>query len=1320
MSPHDLNNGPNGEIPVDPALTNPTGENEMFGNATASQAQTAAGSPSQAQASAPKRTYKKRGPSAPRTIRASTTIPLDCPMGSFNAQSRPFTTPPRLQPDHFSRQHPQAFQAAPRSYHPIPFAGLNFEGSTRQVPNGDTTATSGGYVDSIAAVNSGYIGAQPQNCNVQFAPDNDSWMINGNNSGGVTAWNSHGHHNERYGNYHMNNGQSNGNNPINDFNTDFPWANGVATQQGFDQTNMNLGNFQAEAVNNSSSPESPFMGQNAALDGNNTAYRQSMGQSNMHPGNFQAFNNGSTPASMSMDQNAALNGNNMVPVNMYPGNFQGGHNGGAPRPMVMSGTATTQPGYGAPYHQPQPAYHMGAPNAGNFPLLRNQDAVSPTPAKGGRKRKSPPTTGAAAPKRQNRAKKSPQAEAANGGAGTAPTSVPGQLPGTPEDPVLGLTDKAAIRDAIRMGVAAAARLVITEASVSGKILNQALLKGTDADVRSRAQVIMSLVVNAVLELDPKEAPTTARKGFLDAGREFLNTVFKEQRERGTVFGEQLLTGAPLTHDEDLQDVRLQIGAKYQTLERTIWPEVYLRYLQSDKAAQGAPKPNNVAGGSIPEVHGGYHASAQAPMVAGAAMAGQPLQQQHAMLRASMAAGAPMAGQPMHHQAMLRAPMAAGAPMAGQPTHQQAMVGGPVPFPGRRAATEAEMEEAEDDFGFAENTTALPNLAAGPGPFKGRRRPTDAELEAEDDLYCPENTTAQPNPGSAEEYDVGATQQLQNAEVEASQQPQNAPSFNNVQPQAAPQFDSAQQQAGPQFDDAQQHAAPSFDDVQPMGMALLNQTTVFHPPQPHTGGQMEVDMPRGSATTLVIDGTPQEEEVDGMSVCRIELPVLTEIGTDKTPRNNKGGGPKPQPIMYDFSMRAFRISVRMPAGETLIVLPKGCERQEKQLAAFNEFVDKCGLIVPETLVLPMGDDLVVSFQRLILEINRGVPVNERQVMERRALEENFAIAALYVEGKPQQALERYAARQLATQQAGSLAAQPQQPVEQLPHSQELQSAEESQPTPAEDQVEQGFPGASQTQPSQQVVVDPQQHAGGQGEVEGASQTQTSQQVVVDPQQHAGGQGEVEGASQTQTSQQVVVDPQQHAGGQGEVEGASQTQTSQQLDVDPQQQAGGQVELEQAFPVPEANQDSQLSQDNFQWSPDQSDQAWLDQMHAGLAQVDAAQWSQDDWEFSQEQYDQMFLDQPQAGNAQVDVSENQAHQENQAPQEDVRTAEGPAFDSIAFDSLEEETQYTRNLSAKLRAAIARMDAEAAQKEQEQQQQDDLDDFDPSAHFNAAMGY
>lgn len=695
--------------------------------------------------------------------------------------------------------------------------------------------------------------------------------------------------------------------------------------------------------------------------------------------------------------------------------------------------AAPAPGYNMV--QQQNGFTLTAPSAANS--FQAGAAAPATPTKRGRKRSADPAGPPAAKRARGgsrvqtlRAEAVQTAPPQAGGFGTPPQAGPGtppapardQIPpGTPQDPRLGHSDQAAIEDAVQKGVLEAALMVMQEGITEGRIFAQPLLEGPDAiledAVRSRELMLQ------IKQLVIRTGPPNARKAYLDATRRYFELIFTEQRELGTALGHELMSG-PLTDSDDRKDARKDIAVKYQAIVKK-WPDVALlnssAVLPTSVTQDNGMVHNNVAHGfTFPALGGGgtfaqAHASAQAQMAF-----------QHA---------APM------QQQVVSAPLA-----PAQPQSQ-----GNVP-------SQAAMSQQNQGL-FSSNNQPQPQsnlLSQVPMPQQSHGSiPSNAQASAP---VSPSQNSAHQQDHSAplslpnaEESALDASPEIQNTQTDTSQQQEVAPSSDDVQPQAAPSVDNDQPQA-----------APSFDDVQPMGMALLTQPAVVQQPQPQMGDQMDVDMPVGPATTFVLNGLAGYltgngiEEKDGLSLFGFPHPTLTEVKTSNDPRPAQQlGGPKPQGVVYDFAMGSFCIWMKMPTGPTLIVMPKGCERQEKHLVLFNDLVEKCGLVVPKNFILPMGDNLSESLKFLVSAVNAGDVFEEQH-----ALRYNIDIALQYAKGNQQPALARYEARQVANQQAA------------LQHAQQ-QQAEQFQPAQPQYQVEQGYPDARQYQMNQQPGVDQEQ-------------------------------------------------------------------------------------------------------------------------------------------------------------------------------------------------------------------------------------------------------
>lgn len=661
-----------------------------------------------------------------------------------------------------------------------------------------------------------------------------------------------------------------------------------------------------------------------------------------------------------------------------------------------------------------------------------------TPTKRSRKRSADPA-GPPAPKRarggnrvQTLRAEAVQTAPPQGGLGTPPQAGPGtppalardHIPGTPQDPRVGQTDAAAIEEAVHRGVLEAAMVILQEVSNHGSVLSQPLLMGTDADVDNTVQAreLMAQIKRVVLQ----SKPANARKGFLDAARRYLDFLFVEERELGSALGQDLM-GGPLHEAADREDAKNDLAVKYQAIVRR-WPVVAAQPLLNSSAAlptsvtqDNAMIPNSAADNFTFSPLGGggtfaqAHASAQAQM---GLQPAAPVQQQMAP--------APLA--PAQPQLQGNVPSQAAMPQQNQGLFSS----NNHPQPQGNLVSQVPMPQ-QNHVSFSSNTQASAPVS-----------PSQNSAQQQDQSTAP---LSLPN---SEESGLAAPPQIQSTQTDTSQQQEVAPSFDDAQSQGAPSFDDVQPQAAPSVDDDQPQTAPSFDDVQPMGMALLTQPAVIQQPQPQTGDQMDVDRPVSAFTTFVLNGIAGYltgdaiEERDGLSLFGFSHPSLTELKTSNDPRPAQQlGGPKPQGVVYDFAMGSFCIWMKMPTGPTLIVMPKGCERQEKHLVLFNDLVEKCGLVVPKNFVLPMGDNLSESLKFLVSAINTGNVFEEQQ-----ALLHNLDIALQYAQGNQQPALARYEARQLANQQA----------------------AEQFQPAQPQYQVDQGYPDSHQYQMNQQPGVD----------------------------------------------------------------------------------------------------------------------------------------------------------------------------------------------------------------------------------------------------------
>lgn len=616
-------------------------------------------------------------------------------------------------------------------------------------------------------------------------------------------------------------------------------------------------------------------------------------------------------------------------------------------------------------------------------------AAPATPTKRSRKRSADPA-GPPAVKRarggsrvQTLRAEAIQAAPPQGRFGTPPAAARDLIHATPQDPRLGQPGEITIAEAVEKGVLRAAILVMDEIKTKGRVFDQPLLEGSDADfgeaVKTREVMLQIKTLTISME------PSNARKGYLDAAHRFFEFVFTEQRELGCVFGKELMNG-PLTGD-DRVDARFGIANHYKSVMK-LWADVQFSMtstvLPASVTQDNAMVPRSAADNFTFSPLGGGGTFAQASAQA-------QITFQHA---------------PPMQQQVVPAPSATPA----QPQSQ-----GSVP-------SQASMPQ--------QNQGSSSSNAQASAPVS----PSQDSAQQQDHSAAP---LSLPN---IEESAFGASSQTQSPQTDTSQQ----------------------QEATTSIDDAQPQAAPSFDDVQPMGMALLTQPAVIQQPQPQMGDQMDVDYPAGSVTTFLLNGIAGNlsgngiEERDGLSLFGFPYPTLTDVKPSNDPRPAQQlGGPKPQGVVYDFAMGSFCIWMKMPTGPTLIVMPKGCERQEKHLVLFNDLVEKCGLVVPKNFILPMGDNLSESLKFLVSAVNTGDVLEEQQ-----ALRSNIDIAFQYAQGNQKPALARYEARQLANQQAA------------LQHVQQEQ-AEQFQSTQQQYQVEQGYPDTHQYQMNQQPGVDQEQ-------------------------------------------------------------------------------------------------------------------------------------------------------------------------------------------------------------------------------------------------------
>lgn len=668
-------------------------------------------------------------------------------------------------------------------------------------------------------------------------------------------------------------------------------------------------------------------------------------------------------------------------------------------------------------------------------------AAPATPTKRSRKRSADPA-GPPAVKRarggsrvQTLRAEAVQAAPPQGGFGTPPAAARDLIHATPQDPRLGQPGEITIAEAVEKGVLRAAILVMDEIKTKGRVFDQPLLEGSDADfgesVKTREVMLQIKTLTISME------PSNARKGYLDAAHRFFEFVFTEQRELGCVFGKELMNG-PLTGD-DRVDARFGIANHYKSVMK-LWADVQFSMtstvLPASVTQDNAMVPRSAADNFTfsPLGEGGTfaQASAQAQMAF-----------QHA---------------PPMQQQVVPAPSATPA----QP-QSQGSVPSQASMPQQNQGSLSSNAQPQSQ-GNAPSQVALPqqNQSSFPSNHQIQLQgnvPSQAAMPQQNQGLFSSNAQASapvsPSQDSAQQQDHSAVPlSLPNSEESAFGAPSQTQS---------PQTDTSQQQeATTSIDDAQPQAAPSFDDVQPMGMALLTQPAVIQQPQPQMGDQMDVDYPAGSVTTFLLNGIAGNlsgngiEERDGLSLFGFPHPTLTDVKPSNDPRPAQQlGGPKPQGVVYDFAMGSFCIWMKMPTGPTLIVMPKGCERQEKHLVLFNDLVKKCGLVVPKNFILPMGDNLSESLKFLVSAVNTGDVLEEQQ-----ALRSNIDIAFQYAQGNQQPALARYEARQLANQQAA------------LQHAQQEQ-AEQFQSTQQQYQVEQGYPDTHQYQMNQQPGVDQEQ-------------------------------------------------------------------------------------------------------------------------------------------------------------------------------------------------------------------------------------------------------